>query len=884
MKRKIIGILICMIFILSANTGISYSFEQIQTKFDGPTVVINSPEDGAILNNPQIVVEGYASGMGIKRIDYAILYAGGGMYGSSFDIDPPTEYYEFSIDFEIVEGSDGNTITVTAVDVEDNEGSDSIIVFYESGEDDTEPPIVTITYPSDGYEFSEPDIYVMAEGFDNVGIMGFGIIHEWEGGFEDTGLIEVSDPSEFITINESITLREGWNSLEVYMEDLSSNQGYDDIEIFWVFFGLHIESIFQPVQVVYQHDPLYPPDDLIGGPCDYTARLGMVAGKNTYLFGHPYGDREQIKMTCCNNYLYDVTFQYVLKIYPDNKEIWRSDNITVRAGEIKISVFNAPLQCPRNRFQWDRWSDNTRTKPGRIELTIEPDHTGGISPCDCYKVVVDVILHKTHDLKVLFVPFTFGDGPAFPADLANIASATAFDTWRWNTLEPWWNAIYPLREEGLTTNRNWLGNLQKNLTTRATGEVVSDLASFQALDDSEVTDIWNQLFEGAAALGWMRQGVPGGYDRIIWMVHPDILAHPVWGRGAGWAYQCPPGTVKQGVLIDWNARYHVSAHEVGHTYGLPDNYAVDAAGNLNRGDHAVGYWVNENRDVLPDAWDLMAAVWEIWGAERTWIKKPNFIELLERFTNQRDPEVLGISGYIDKNDNVELNPWYKLDQGFVDLEWETTGDYSIKTYDNNGLLLNEAGFNVSFKITMDYLEEIPIEESLFNYRVEWNDDIERVDIVNSSSNDVIATRTISSNSPELSITSPSAGDQIKQGTYEISWVGSDDDGDTLIYAIFISNDSGINWFILDFANTEMTFNADFSNLPKGDYQIKVMATDGINVGEDTTNFGIKAKIRNNQLEHLFENFTRLSKDDMQFLKILKLFPYFFIFIQQFLKL
>jgi len=841
--KKMVGILICLIFIVtSVNTGIS-----IDSRFDDPIVTITEPEDGGIVNEPNINVIGNIFGMGIKRIDYVILYAGGGIYGNSFDIDPPAEYYEFSIPFVIVEGTDGNFITVTGIDIENNEGSDSVTVYYEPGGDDIEPPIVTITYPNDGDEFNESQINLNAIGTDNIEIIGYGIRQEWDSGSEDTGLIEFTDPSNFVEINDSISLREGWNSLEVYMDDLSSNRGYDDIEIFWVFNGLQIESKFQPVQVVYQHDPLYPPDDLVGGPCVYDARSDMITGKNTYLFGHPYGDRNHIDMTCCNNYFYDVTFQYVLKIYPDGKEIWRSDNITVLAGETKTSTFDAPLQCPGERFQWDQWSDNARMKSGRIELTIEPDYTGGVSPCDCSIVVVNVELRKTHDLKVLFVPFTFGNGPVFPADLANIAGYTAFDTWYTNTLKPWWNAIYPIRENGLEIHRNWLGNIQKNLTTRNTNETVSDLASFQALDASETTDILLQLFEGAAALGWMRQGVPGGYDRIIWLVHPDILNHPVWGSAWGWAQICPPGSIKQGVITDWNARFHLSAHEISHTYGLDDNYVVNAGVLISQGGHAVGYWVNEDYDVLPASWDLMGAGLELWGTDKTWIKKPNYVELYERFTNDRDPEILGISGYIDINDNVELNPWYKLDQGYIDLEWGTTGNYTIRAYDNNNLLLNEAGFNISFKMMSDYFNEYSVDETLFNFRVEWNDNIKRIDIVNTTSDTIIATRSISSNAPEVTITSPSLGDQIKQGKYEITWNGYDADGDSLTYAIFITNDSGSNWYILEFDNAKNSFIADFSSLPKGDYEIKIMVSDGFNVGEYTTIFGIKIKSKSSNI-------------------------------------
>ena len=222
MKKIIIEIMICLILIgASINLGISTN-----TIFDDPIVTITNPDDGAIFDNPNIEVMGNVMGMGIKRIEYEILYAGGGIYGNSFDIDPPVEYYEFSIDFVIVEGSDGNLITITAVDVENNEGSDSVTVYYEPSGDDTEPPVVVITYPSDGDEFNESDIYITTVGTDNIGIIGYGIFHEWEEGSEDTGLIEFTNPLEYVEINESILLREGWNNIEVYMDDLSSNRGW----------------------------------------------------------------------------------------------------------------------------------------------------------------------------------------------------------------------------------------------------------------------------------------------------------------------------------------------------------------------------------------------------------------------------------------------------------------------------------------------------------------------------------------------------------------------------------------------------------------------------------------------------------------------------------
>ena len=602
--------------------------------------------------------------------------------------------------------------------------------------------------------------------------------------------------------------------------------------------GLHIDSIFEPTQVNYQDDPRYPPDDLTGGPCEYDAALGMVTGKNTYLFGHPYANRNKIDMTCCNNYDVDVEFQWVFKIYPDDKEIWRSETVMVPAHSTKTFTYNTPL--PTSPFQWDRWGDAAKTKPGRVELTIDPDLTGGTSPCNCEKVIVNVDLHKTHDLKVLFLPFTFGDGPAFPADMQiPEGGGTAFDTWRWNTLNPWWLAIYPVREGGLTTNRNWLGNLQKNLTTG--GKTVSDSASFSALTRAEQLQIWNQMFTASAALAWMRL-----YDRIVWLLHPDILHLNKAGGGTdygnGWGFVAAPGANnKYGVLVNWSTRTKTAPHEITHTYGVVDSYPAPS--------FATGYWVNTNTDII-DRRDLMYYTHPI---ADSWIKKPNFKSLLDRFTQHRDPIVLGISGYIDTDNNVELNPWYKLDEGNIDLEWDTSGDYLIKAYDSSGDLLETAGFSVSFSIFGENLGEIPIDESAFAFRLEWINGLKRVDIVKAGSDDVLASRTVSSNSPQVTITSPQPNEEIKQEPFEIEWDSSDADGDTLTATVWISNSSGEDWFPVDMDVTGDSTSVDFTDLPKDNYQINVVVTDNINTGEDTVSFEIK-KVKSRVINTPFLSF------------------------------
>ena len=192
------------------------------------------------------------------------------------------------------------------------------------------------------------------------------------------------------------------------------------------------------------------------------------------------------------------------------------------------------------------------------------------------------------------------------------------------------------------------------------------------------------------------------YDRVVFMLPPQVVVfngNPADGLAVR---SGPNGNYKHGVLVNWNMRDCTPAHEVGHTYGLDDNYDWPIG---KWGDPGIGYWVNKKIDVLNNpatTRDLMGYTNALWGAtNKTWIGKDNYKDLSQRFNLYRDPEVLLISGFIDKDDNIELNPWYKIDEGFIDIEWGATGDYLLKAYDEQGALLDTTGFNVNFDFSQD---------------------------------------------------------------------------------------------------------------------------------------------------------------------------------------
>lgn len=892
MKKKIIGILICSLFIISAFSSTSFSRniknkEQISTGYSSrsdeyeiqifsgktvrtidakitfmgerpsvlsllqPTVEITSPDDGEEVTEQYITIEGYAyDESGLESWEWLWEWTDGSKSGTE-DIDPPTGYVDFQVDIGPL-ASGENTITVTFYNVEGLESSDSVTIYYVA--EDSEPPEVVITSPDDGAEFEEPKINVegYADDHGGSGIVKLIWTHSWSTGEESDSEV-FDEPYDTLTFAIPITLREGENIIEVNAEDKMGNKETNPPSVH-VYYrteeGLLFECLFQPVQTVYPDDPAYGNDmQAWFDPCLWNCTLDMVAGKNTFLFGYPYADRNQIKIKVHNNYNEKKTFSFVFKIYPDNKIIWTSDPVTMNPKEKKTFTYHAPL--PNNPFQWEYWGDNPKQKEGEVVLYLSPDPPVK-PPADykCEQVTKRFNIIYTHDLCVLFLPFTFKDGPAIPADFNIKNRPTNFDNYLKNDLEPWWNAIYPLREGGMITD--WRVNMKKNISIISKNKKIwiHDLASYQALNDTEKMRVRAQLYN-IAVLSSMYIN----YDRVVFMLPRQVVGTDGLAIMSG-----PNGHYKHGVLVDWNMRDCTPAHEVGHTYGLDDNYnwAIHYWG-----DPGIGYWVNKKIDVLNNPTvirDLMGYTNALWSAtNKTWIGKDNYKDLSQRFNLHRDPKVLLISGFIDKNDNIELNPWYKIDKGFIDVEWGTTGDYLLKAYDEKDTLLDEAGFNVNFVFSQDYLGDLAVDKTIFAFRVEYNDDINRIDIVKHSTGEILASRTVSLNPPQIKITNPSEGEKIKPKTYEIKWQATDSDGDELFYNVFISNDSGIHWLPVDIDIDKSSCIADFSDLEKdNNYLIRVVTSDGWNTGEDIVSFSIK-KVKNKDITFNNILFYRLLK-------------------------
>ncbi|MDD3492494.1 MAG: hypothetical protein PHZ19_03240 [Candidatus Thermoplasmatota archaeon] len=325
----------------------------------------------------------------------------------------------------------------------------------------------------------------------------------------------------------------------------------------------------------------------------------------------------------------------------------------------------------------------------------------------------------------------------------------------------------------------------------------------------------------------------------------DVGVAMIQGGWMDYNFQAPPGEPNDfwkgtigcqcgsycGVLSD-TGRWETPAHEIGHYYGL-----VDLTGTPKVAHHEQKtwiFWIEKNR-LQEEGKCFMAASnpdWKTFGD--WWICSDCYEKLYNKITSIKDPEIVMVSGYISKNGEATLDSWYRLMEGTLDIELGDQGDYSFVYLDQEGRELGTAGFNLSF--FLDHQEDpMELDQAGFVFCIPWINETKEIQVVDADHN-VLATRRISDHSPTVRVTSPHGNEVIQLGdNLTITWETEDADGDELSFAILYSNNSGETWIPIDVNVTGTSYQWTIRwPAPGNNYLIKVMATDGINTGQDVS--------------------------------------------------
>ena len=309
--------------------------------------------------------------------------------------------------------------------------------------------------------------------------------------------------------------------------------------------------------------------------------------------------------------------------------------------------------------------------------------------------------------------------------------------------------------------------------------------------------------------------------------------------------------------------YTVAAHEIHHSYDKWRTGKPDGLGGKEEYDQppnyigfdATGIWISE-RDVINQSYDangpgicfmggkslipgdfkyhMPSSQWrDFWVCDQCYSHLINTFSASKRKTTLNFPAML-ISGYIDKQDNVVLDPVYILDSAHLNTSY--TGDYFIKLLDSGGALIQENSFGVSFTMNVEPEGLIDVDTASFVIAIPYDESAKAATAsIQIAKNDLVLDEyIISANSPAVSVSYPNGGEIL--GANEecsLNWQGTDVDGDSISYSILFSSDAGLTWNVLALNVNDTTFTWSIpSNTNSTECLIKVLASDGVNTSTD----------------------------------------------------
>jgi hypothetical protein len=335
----------------------------------------------------------------------------------------------------------------------------------------------------------------------------------------------------------------------------------------------------------------------------------------------------------------------------------------------------------------------------------------------------------------------------------------------------------------------------------------------------------------------------GGYDKAVGVLPEGWFARNMYGK---WKNARGVSVPFSGAVLVEDKYWTTSAHEIGHTYGLwksplpePEEYEEfpETSGRIGNGVWVVkresggdwfgDYFLRDNSVCFMG--NLVSKEW--WG--HVWVDNDCYENLLESLTSpSQDPDVIFLSGLIYENDTVETENWYSMQNGTASLDFGSSGNYSIVYLDDEGADINAIGFDPLFLCTDNSTGQ---NVTCFMFSVPYV--VNTAEIQIRHDNVTIYDRMASANAPIVNVSYPNGGETVLSGdNCTISWESSDLDLDPLTYNVMLSSDNGSSWVPLATDLTENSYVWNTSYLQSGDnYLVKILATDGINTGENVSN-------------------------------------------------
>lgn len=282
----------------------------------------------------------------------------------------------------------------------------------------------------------------------------------------------------------------------------------------------------------------------------------------------------------------------------------------------------------------------------------------------------------------------------------------------------------------------------------------------------------------------------------------------------------------------------VLAHEMGHQFGLDDTYdSLNKRGDKVEDESFCWFHQEFTPGLQPVGrpyayFDFMGngglanEIVRTWTDRKAWdFLKPKLLFPPSSSSAQpAEQSVAGnfviVGGRINKNGVASFDNCYTLTltnpQNSVD-----PGAYALETLDANAAVLSSLSFAPEFALPHLARER---EQADFSVALPFSNAVRQIRLrLNGAT---LATRAVSANAPTARFLSDFGG-QTLTGAQQVSWTGSDSDGDALTYDLFYSPDGQLRIPLTETTATSYAWKTD--DYPAGPSpMLTLVATDGVN--------------------------------------------------------